>query len=283
MSCGADTEAQLLFTALTADANFVLPDIDLSGPEYQIPTDGPIALPIERITNADLTTGDVDGPGTFDVIMRGFKAHLIQEYKGNRITGADYVKAYIALTEAAMSNATQFLLGKDQQYWQAVLAQQQALAAQVAVVISRVQLATTKADYEKSKVDAAASAAGYALTKLKLSTESETYCQAKFTLEFMLPQQLLLLKEQTDAQRAQTLDTRADGGAIAGTLGKQKELYSQQITSYQRDAEIKAAKIFTDAWITQKTIDEGLLAPPNFQNASVDIVLGHIKANNNLD
>lgn len=283
MACGADTEAQLLFEALTADANFVLPDIDLSGPEYQIPTDGPIALPIDPITNADLTTGEVDGPGTFDVIMRGFKAHLMQEFKGNRITGADYVKAYIALTEAAMSNATQFLLGKNQQYWAAVLAQQQALAAQVAVVISRVQLATTKADYEKSKVEAAASAAGYALTKLKLSTESETFCQAQFTLQFMLPQQLLLLKEQTDAQRAQTLDTRADGGPITGTLGKQKELYTQQITSYKRDAEVKAAKIFTDAWITQKTIDEGLLAPPNFQNASIDIVLGHIKANNELD
>lgn len=283
MSCGADTEANALFLALTADADFVLPDIDLSGPEYQIPPDGPIALPITPITNDELTTGAVDGPGTFDVIMRGFKAHLIQEFKGNRITGADYVKAYIALTEAAMANATQFLLGKDQQYWQAVLAQQQALAAQVAVVISRVQLATTKAEYEKAKIEAAASAAGYALTKLKLSTESITYCQANFTLEFMLPQQLLLLKEQTDAQRAQTLDTRADGGPITGTLGKQKDLYSQQITSYQRDSEIKAARIFTDAWITQKTIDEGLIAPPNFQNASVDIVLGHIKTNNNLD
>lgn len=283
MSCGADTEANALFLALTADADFVLPDIDLSGPEYQIPADGPIALPITPITNEMLTNGDVDGPGTFDVIMRGFKAHLLQEFKGNRITGADYVKAYIALTEAAMQNATSFLLGKDQQYWQAVLAQQQALAAQVAVVISRVQLATTKAEYEKAKVEAAASAAGYALTKLKLATESITYCQANFTLDFMLPQQLLLLKEQTDAQRAQTLDTRADGAPITGTLGKQKDLYTQQITSYQRDSEIKAARIFTDAWITQKTIDEGLVAPPNFQNASVDIVLGHIKANNNLD
>lgn len=283
MSCGADTEANALFLTLTADADFVLPDIDLSGPEYQIPADGPIALPITPITNEQLTTGDVDGPGTFDVIMRGFKAHLLQEFKGNRITGADYVKAYIALTEAAMQNATSFLLGKDQQYWQAVLAQQQALAAQVAVVISRVQLATTKAEYEKAKVEAAASAAGYALTKLKLATESITYCQANFTLDFMLPQQLLLLKEQTDAQRAQTLDTRADGVPITGTLGKQKDLYTQQITSYQRDSEIKAARIFTDAWITQKTIDEGLIAPPNFQNASVDIVLGHIKANNNLD
>lgn len=282
MACGADTEAQELFTTLTADANFVLPDIDLTGPDYQIPSSS-INLPITPITNEALTTGDVDGPGTFDVIMRGFKAHLIQEFKGNRITGADYVKAYIALTEAAMGQAVQFLLGKDQQYWQSVLAQQQALAAQVAVVIARVQLATTKADYEKSKIDAATSAAGYALTKLKLSTESISYCQAKFTLEMMLPQQLLLLKEQTDAQRAQTLDTRADGTTVTGTLGKQKDLYTQQITSYQRDAEIKAAKLFTDAWITMKTIDEGLLAPPNFQNASIDIVLGHIKSNNDLD
>ncbi|MBQ5153795.1 hypothetical protein EGM85_11085, partial [Macrococcus caseolyticus] len=64
---------------------------------------------------------------------------------------------------------------------------------------------------------------------------------------------------------------------------KQKELYTQQITSYQRDAEVKAAKLFTDAWITQKTIDEGLTPPNGFTNASVDDVLSTVKRNNSLN
>ena len=48
------------------------------------------------------------------------------------------------------------------------------------------------------------------------------------------------------------------------------------------DAEVKAAKLFTDAWITQKTIDEGLTAPSNFANDSVNTILGVLKANSGL-
>ena len=83
-------------------------------------------------------------------------------------------------------------------------------------------------------------------------------------------------------QRAQTLDTRSDGSTVVGAVGKQKDLYSQQIKSYQRDSELKAAKLFADAWTVQKTVDEGFVAPANFQNPSLDSVLGHIKTNNNL-
>ena len=45
---------------------------------------------------------------------------------------------------------------------------------------------------------------------------------------------------------------------------------------------MNAAKLFTDAWITQKTIDEGLTAPSNFANDSVNNILGTLKANNSL-
>ena len=45
---------------------------------------------------------------------------------------------------------------------------------------------------------------------------------------------------------------------------------------------IKAARIFSDAWITQKTIDEGLTAPTGFTNASLDQVLLAIKVNNEI-
>lgn len=63
---------------------------------------------------------------------------------------------------------------------------------------------------------------------------------------------------------------------------KQAALYTQQITSYQRDSELKAAKVFADAWVVMKTIDEGTLPPPSFQAASIDGVLRSIKLNNNI-
>ena len=94
--------------------------------------------------------------------------------------------------------------------------------------------------------------------------------------------QVVLTTEQAESQRAQTLDTRLDGATVTGLMGKQKELYSQQITSYKRDAEVKAGKLWIDAWITMKTIDEGLLPPDQFTNIEINEVLATLKTNNVL-
>ncbi|QWY13173.1 virion structural protein [Escherichia phage vB_EcoP-ZQ2] len=278
MSCSAEVEANRLLEELTKGDDFTLPDIDMSGPEWDIPGgDGsPIFGAITKITNESLTTREVGGSGTFDALMESAHNHLKAEFKANRITGGEYTKAYIAMMESCMSNAVQFLLGRDQAYWAAALAQIQAVTA-------RVQLATTKAQFVLAKIQALSAKSEYALTKMKIATESETYCAALFNVNQMLPQQLKLITEQTESQRAQTLDTRTDGAVVKGSVGKQKELYSQQITSYQRDAEVKASKLFTDAWITQKTIDEGLNPPNGFTNASIDTILSKLKSNNGLN
>ena len=365
MSCGAELEANALMTALLGNENFELPDIDMSGTDWDLPggINNPALGELPRLTNDDLTTKVVDGDGTFDYLMTSVKAHLLVEFKANRITGAEYVKAYIALTEAAMSNATQFLINRDQAFWQAA-------TSQMNLLVSRAQLAIAKASFVNQKFDALTAKANYSLTKLKLSTESVGYCTAQYNLSTMLPQQFILLKEQTtnqveqtknqvehtklvveqtesqrsqttdtrtdglpvtgltgkqkalyeqqiillkeqtknqveqtknqveqtklttgqiklvaeqmESQRSQTMDTRTDGLPVTGLTGKQKALYEQQITSYKRDAEVKAAKLFTDAWITQKTIDEGLSPPANFANPSLDGILGTLKVNNAL-
>lgn len=278
MSCSAEVEANRLLEELTKGDDFTLPDIDMSGPEWDIPGgDGsPIFGAITKVTNESLTTREVGGSGTFDALMESAHNHLKAEFKANRITGGEYTKAYIAMMESCMSNAVQFLLGRDQAYWAAALAQIQAVTA-------RVQLATSKAQFVLAKIQALSAKSEYALTKMKIATESETYCAALFNASQMLPQQLKLITEQTESQRAQTLDTRTDGAVVKGSVGKQKELYSQQITSYQRDAEVKASKLFTDAWITQKTIDEGLNPPNGFTNASIDTILTKLKSNNGLN
>lgn len=278
MSCSAEVEANRLLEELTKGDDFTLPDVDMTGPEWDIPggDDSPIFGAIDKISNESLTTREVGGSGTFDALMESAHNHLKAEFKANRITGGEYTKAYIAMMESCMSNAVQFLLGRDQAYWAAAMAQIQAVTA-------RVQLATSKAQFVLAKIQALSAKSEYALTKMKIATESETYCAALFNADQMLPQQLKLLTEQTEAQRAQTLDTRSDGATVTGSVGKQKELYSQQITSYQRDAEVKASKLFTDAWITQKTIDEGLNPPNGFTNASIDTILTKLKSNNGLN
>ena len=104
----------------------------------------------------------------------------------------------------------------------------------------------------------------------------------QYALDNTLPAQLSLVQEQRESERAKTLDTRTDNLVVAGSVGKQKELYTQQIDSFQKDAKHKAAKMYLDGWITQKTLDEGLLAPTELQNATVDTVLASVRTENGL-
>lgn len=275
MSCGAETEANTLLTTLLAGEDVTLPAINFG--DFDIP-DGlldTVLLPVAKLTNEDLTTGELSGSGTFDVLMRAFKAHLQVEFDKGRITGAEYTKAYIALTESAMAQGVNFLVNRDQAYWAAVTAQLGALQARTVLKTAQMQLVT-------AKFEALTSKANFGLTKMKISSESMAYCTAKYGLDNMLPQQLTLLKEQTESQRAQTLGTRSDGTAVAGVLGKQVALYTQQITSYQRDAEVKAAKMWTDAWTTMKAIDEGLEPPTTFANTNLNTIMQRVQTNNGL-
>lgn len=287
---GADELANDLLTSLLEGRSFEIPPIDFDDTIFDLPPEtGPIYEAVEKITVADLTTGAVCGGGVFDKLMVSLTAHLKVEYENNRISGAEYTKAYIGIIQAALATASQFLLTKDQAYWGALMVQAQAKAANVELITARVGLVKAKIDAARSQYEALTAEAAYGLTKMKISTEDATYANMvrqgeglDFTNNNILPKQETLLGEQIEVQRAQTLDTRTDGAIVTGSVGKQKDLYTQQITSYQRDAETKAVKLYTDAWITQKTIDEGLLAPDQFTNSNLNSILSRLRTNLNL-
>ena len=347
MSCGADTTANALLTSLIEGKNFDLPDVDLTDPQFQIPDGDKFTDDVDKLTNEDLTTRVVDGSGVFDALMSGLSAHLKKEYEQNRITGEQYTKAYISAVGGALQTGASFLLGRDQAYWQAVLAQQQALMAEVQTVTARVTLETAKAALAEARIRALNAEAEFGLTKMKIASEDQQYCllvkqteaaelqitatefnnehmlplqktmleaqitdagfnnehmlplqktmleeqinvqlaqitASEFNNEHLLPLQETMLEEQVNVQRAQTSDTRSDGAVIVGSVGKQKDLYTQQITSYQRDAEVKAGKMFFDAWATRTTVDELTPIPGSFSTNALNDVLRNIRANNDM-
>lgn len=98
----------------------------------------------------------------------------------------------------------------------------------------------------------------------------------------LLDKQIDLLVEQKEAERSKTLNTRTDGTTIVGSVGKQKDLYTQQIDSFIKDAQYKTTKMYLDGWITQKTLNEDLTAPTQLFNAEVDEVLLANRTNNGL-
>lgn len=255
---GSEILANRLFTDLVGELNAQLPQVNLFDATHSIPweSDSDILKPVEKLTIAELVSH-------FDALMDGFGAHLTKEFEKNRITGAEYSKTYIALTQAAMASAVQFTLGKDQAFWLAAKTQADAV--------------TANNQNEVVRLEAKLRLATYALTKLQLANTDSQFGTSELQRTDVLPKQVLLTQEQVkmvteqmEAQHAQTADTRTDGQNVTGLLGVQKLLYNQQITSYKEDVKIKAAKIFSDLWTVMKTIDEATTVPAQANVNSAD-------------
>lgn len=273
----SEIDAIALYNALIDGEDIVIPDIDFSDPAYQIPIDVDSALyqSVNKLTVKDITKHANDDDGAYDGINNAFARTLREEFEKGRITGGDYVKAFIALQESAMSNAVNFLVQRENVFWQSAQAQAQAITA-------RVQLEIAKLNYAATKMQALTAKANYCLTKLKLATEDVTFGQGQYQIDHILPTQKATMLEQVETARGQTSDYRTDGiTPIMGILGKQKDLYNQQIISYQRDAENKAARIFMDAWSVNQAIAEEPL-PSEMENSNLDVILAKVRVNNGL-
>ena len=168
---GTDTDdtANALFTALTSDASFTLPTLDLESTDFDFPTT--TYKSNTRLSEADLTSRTVGGSGLFDGLMASIAAQLNSEFEAGRITAKEYSTSYVALSQSAMNSAVQYLLQKDQQYWQAELIKQQAIAAELAVVQGKLQIETLKAQTMQTRMAASSTAAEYSLNKMRLATE----------------------------------------------------------------------------------------------------------------
>lgn len=258
----SDSVAIDLLKNITGTLDFSVPNVDFDDPYFSLPESllKLLSQPVEKLDDRTITVRQVNGSGIFDAFMKAFSVHLLEEYNNKRIMGAEYTKAYIQLASVGMQCAVQYALGKDRAFWDAVGSQIQAINANVSNATAKVQLAIAQAQAHQNK-------AQYALTVEKLATEDA---------------QFALVRENYEKVRAETMDTRSDGATVVGSIGKQKELYDKQIWAYTRDAEHKAAQIFSNAWITQKGIDEGLAAPNNLQNSAVDAVLKVLRNNVNM-
>jgi len=236
---------------------FDLPTVTLTDVRYNLPgeANNPIyTTAVEKLEINSLTDGTVEGAGDFDKIMTSVKAHIAEQFEMGRLSGDQYVKAYIELTGLAMSTALQFVMSREASYWQNVTAKEQAKRAEADTVTARIMAETAKAQLATARYQAALGEAQYVLTLEQIASED-----AKYQLTWA---QFDLTKEQIEVQRAQTNDTRTEGTAVAGTLKRQWDLLGKQAEAFDRDADARVGKMYLDGFLTQKTIIE-TIDPPN--------------------
>lgn len=170
------------------------------------------------------------------------------------------------------------------------LAQQQHILNQrqpAETAVIKEQLETQRANTLDTRSDGLTPVSGVVgLQKRNLTSDADI---KDYNLNNTLPTQLTLLgkqiimtTEQAEAERAKTLNNRSDGASVVGSVGKQKDLYDQQIDSFIKDAQHKAAKLYLDSWITRKTLDDAVPVPSELSEANVGSVIGEVRSNNDL-
>lgn len=230
----------------------------------------------------DLTGGGKDEAGLYDELMRSMKTHLVEEYDAGRLTGDGYAKVYLGGTQQAMQTALQFVLQreltnaqieqiqlqneklvKDKELVEAqialITAQTAQANAETALLGQRLLTETENTDLVTAQV-ANAAKQGIVLDKqaIKLDADTEVAVEQKYNLQ------------------AQRLDT-VNSLPVAGSIGKQKELYQAQIDGFARDAEQKLSKMLLDAWSVSRTTNDAVEVPSEANNTSIDNVLAYAK------
>jgi len=200
VNCDADVQANHLYTSLTADAP-TPPTVDLSGEIYSFVPDTTSALytDITAATLAELTAGDLDGAGVFDVLMASVDIHIAREFKGNRLTGDQYATVYLNALTTVLGQSVSFLLAKDKARWDAVTAQMNARIAEIKATEALIELEKVKMETQKAVFEMQNSGAEYGLTKMKIANADVEYCLTKsknesetYNRNFLLPADLAL-------------------------------------------------------------------------------------------
>ena len=63
-----------------------------------------------KIEFTEVTTGDIEGNGVFDQLMRISKLHIKEEYESQRITGGEYAELYLGIMQVNIQQSIDFVL-----------------------------------------------------------------------------------------------------------------------------------------------------------------------------
>lgn len=156
------------------------------------------------ITQRSLTTGEVEGSGVFDELMRTVKSHVRNEMQDGKINGEAYAQVYLGAIQSAMQTALQFTLQSEVVNKQLAILEEQLLTAQKNNELLDSQIA---------QVDLA-------------------NATAQFNLDYILPKQGVQLDNQNNLITKQTAVAEQQALQITAQIdltGKQEDLVDEQI------------------------------------------------------
>ena len=143
-----------------------------------------------KIDVEDITTGTLNGTGTFDKLMQAARTHLQEEYTKGRINSTDYAQVYLGTMTQILEQSMSFVLNKDkselelqilQMQYQLALLNRDKVLAEIAMIHSNIEMN----DQQKLLL----------IEQTLNTTEERTNIIAQGNL---LNEEILLTKEKTD-------------------------------------------------------------------------------------
>lgn len=185
---------------MTASPSIVIPDSSISI-DYKID---------------ELTDGNIDGKGVFDVMLRSVRSHIREEFDAGRIRGTDYANVFSLAVTQVMDQATNYAIAKAK-----LGLELQLLEAEIGKVAADTVLTTKQCLLVESQsvnqtaqtanIDAQTRQAEYVTSFEIPSRVSANEAQTAMTLaqELQTAQQTLNVTAQRDQILAQSLDIKS--------------------------------------------------------------------------
>ena len=250
------------------------------------------------LTVRSLTGGEKEGSGVFDELMRTIKSHVHQELAEGRITEKAYSEVYLGALQFALNSATNYALAYEKANKELAVLDEQIKQNQKQNELLELQkeqllLANTTAQYNLSytlpeqliqikkqnekligEINHVTSQTSQVSAQTALVVKQEDLvdeqirdAKDKYTnpiggINKAQYDKLIAEKGIADqkliTEKAQTMDT-VNGAAIAGLVGKERNLKQNQADSFLRNAEIQVAKLYSDTFaVMYSTEAEGM-------------------------
>ena len=207
---------------------------------------------------SELTSGELGGNGTFDIIMGAVNAHIEHQFKLGRIRGTDFANTYIQAMQMALQQASSYAIAKAKLplELQQLEAQNHKIATDIAVMTKQgalydAQTLQTMAQTEQVKLETTKKIPAE-IAQLTKDTELKEY-----ELLHIKPLELENARTEVDIKEQQIEVSKAD----LAIKQQQLELAKYQFT-YQAPSEVAKTKSEAD-YYKYRAINEQAQTDPS--------------------
>ncbi len=200
----------------------------------------------------ELTTGSLSGTGVFDRLMSTMNLHLDEEYKKNRISGAEFATVYLGALQAVLAQSVIYIQNDQNK---------QLVKANIGLTVQKTvtELAQTDDDIPADLgFNNGLTVEGLVQSQINLNTKQGELVDQKI---LNAEEEALLAGQKVITELAQTADTISTEAAThgLGTAGDVAGIISVQKLKLIADQNLSTAKVVTEASSVEKLEAEATL------------------------